>query len=225
MELNRRQSQFELFPSTSENLPGSKSTGYQFKDLTLSLENIIVLCIILVMALVLSFSFGVENGKNFYRAKEMNEGSTRIAQVQDDQNKLQSISQTRTAVTAPVSAAKVAVQPVKTGVQTSEKLPASDNVKTAENPNGLSDQPKPLPQRNLQEELIGRYTIQVASFKQKDLAIKEAQKLTSKGHKIFVIPKGSHSIVCIGNFGQKKEAEKILNKFKNKYGDSLVRRF
>ena len=64
MNINRkRQSQFELFPGASKNKPETGKPAYLTKDLTLSLENTIVLCIIFVMSLVLFFSFGVEKGR------------------------------------------------------------------------------------------------------------------------------------------------------------------
>ena len=64
MNINRKkQSQFELFPGASKSSPETGRPAYLTKDLTLSLENIIVLCIIFVMSLVLFFSFGVEKGK------------------------------------------------------------------------------------------------------------------------------------------------------------------
>lgn len=219
MDLHRRQSQFELFPSTSESSAQAKSSGYQFKDLTLSLENIIVLSIILVMVLVLSFSFGVEKGKNYYQVERSKPSHDAIVQSKPDVKQRFSVDSQVVTNNEPVTASgKVLVQPVSTP-------PVADVTAGVQNLKGLTDKPKETPARNLKEELIGQYTIQVASFKNKERAIQEAQKLTTKGHKIYVVPKGEHSIVCIGSFDQKKEAEKLLNKFKNKYGDSLVRRF
>lgn len=228
MEFNRRQSQFELFPATSENLTPSEKRGYRFKDLTLSLENIIVLSIILVMILVLSFSFGVENGKNFYRVQGLkSESNQNLAQSNHEiPVKSKGAFQPVKNVNTPAgSVDKLAVQPLKPAGLASDKLPLTSEKFKAVNVQKEIAEPPPTPKRNLQEELIGSYTIQVASFKKKERAVEEAQKLTQKGHQIFIVPKGSHSIVCIGKFSQKKEAEKILNKFKIKYGDSLVRRF
>lgn len=229
MEFNRRQSQFELFPATSENLTLAEKKGYRFKDLTLSLENIIVISIILVMVLVLSFSFGVENGKNFYRVRELKSQTSQDLAQSDREIPSKSKVAFQPVKNASLSAGsvdKLTVQSLKPARLNSDKLPGTSEKFKAINVQKEMAEPSPAtPKRNLQEELIGRYTIQVASFKKKERAVEEAQKLTKKGHQIFIVPKGSHSIVCIGKFSQKKEAEKVLNKFKNKYGDSLVRRF
>ena len=63
MSTSRRYSQFELFPDTQGKSAEPSGRASLIKDLTLSLENIIVLCILLLMFMVLSFSFGVERGK------------------------------------------------------------------------------------------------------------------------------------------------------------------
>ena len=60
---NIRHSQFELFPGNEVKVPESKKNYYLFRGLTMSLENIIVFCIISVMISVLVFSIGVEKGK------------------------------------------------------------------------------------------------------------------------------------------------------------------
>ena len=69
------------------------------------------------------------------------------------------------------------------------------------------------------------FTIQVASFKLRKNAQREADHLKSIGHEdAFVIPKGSYSIVCVGKFAQKVEAKKFSSKLSNRYNDFLVRR-
>jgi cell division septation protein DedD len=63
-------SQFELFPGSSSHLGAQASPSRPpIKDLTLSIENIIVLCIVLVMTYVLFFSFGVERGRRLKQAQ------------------------------------------------------------------------------------------------------------------------------------------------------------
>src|SRR5262245_4364396 len=63
MNINYKQAQFELFPGT----PGSSDeTGrprYLFAHLNLSMENIVILGIVILMTMVFIFSLGVEKGK------------------------------------------------------------------------------------------------------------------------------------------------------------------
>jgi len=63
MNINYKQSQFELFPGTTG---GSSDVGkprYLFANLTLSVENVVVIGIITLMTMVFAFSLGVEKGK------------------------------------------------------------------------------------------------------------------------------------------------------------------
>ena len=49
-------------------------------------------------------------------------------------------------------------------------------------------------------ELGSGYTIQLASYKSKSFAQKEAELLKKKGFVPLVIPKGSYTILCVGKF-------------------------
>ena len=68
------------------------------------------------------------------------------------------------------------------------------------------------------------YTIQVASFKLEKNALKEAESLKKDDYESFVVPKGSHTIVCVGKFLQQERAKILSKKLKKKYSDCLVRR-
>lgn len=73
-------------------------------------------------------------------------------------------------------------------------------------------------------EYIQNYTIQVASFLNRINAQKEAAILKRKGLSPLVLPKGKFSIVCVGNFAKRKEAESLLSKLKKQYQDCRIRR-
>ncbi|MCM8770429.1 MAG: SPOR domain-containing protein [Candidatus Omnitrophica bacterium] len=68
------------------------------------------------------------------------------------------------------------------------------------------------------------YTIQVASFKAKNEALKEVELLKKKGFDSVVLPKGKYLIVCVGNYPTKEEAKISLDKLKKKYQDCFIRR-
>lgn len=103
----------------------------------------------------------------------------------------------------------------------------------------LPEQPKTAPQVTPQvitaasvqaepaKKILGEasgYTIQVASYRTKKLAQKEAKDLTRGGFQVLVLPKGQFVVVCVGSFSDKKAAEVFLPKLKNKYNSSYVRR-
>ncbi|MBN1913498.1 MAG: SPOR domain-containing protein [Candidatus Omnitrophica bacterium] len=74
------------------------------------------------------------------------------------------------------------------------------------------------------QDSFSGYTIQVASYKTKKYAQKEAEQLKKKGYSALVLPKGRYIIVCVGNFSDKKAAQVLLPKLKNKYRTSYIRR-
>lgn len=68
------------------------------------------------------------------------------------------------------------------------------------------------------------YTIQVASFVNRKNAQKEADILKKKGLVSIVVSKGKFSIVCVGNFSKRQEAQVLLPSLKKQYRDCLIRR-
>ena len=71
---------------------------------------------------------------------------------------------------------------------------------------------------------IQNYTIQVASFLNKTNAQKEADNLKRRGMSALVLSKGRFSIVCVGNFVKREEAQLLLSKLKKQYQDCHIRR-
>lgn len=194
----RKQSQFELFPGSSSSGPETGKPARLTKDLTLSLENIIVLCIIFVMSLVLFFSFGVEKGK-------------RVAKVSVDIDRTQ-------------KAEKGALKSVESAAKTAQEERV---VFPVDIPKDLTKDSEPglREPREMNDEQERLFTIQVASFKLRKNARREADRLKSAGYgDAFVIPKGSYSIVCVGKFSQRGEAKDFSNRLHSRYNDCLVRR-
>ncbi len=74
------------------------------------------------------------------------------------------------------------------------------------------------------KEYIQNYTIQVASFMNRINAQKEADILKRKGLSPVVLSKGKFSIVCVGNFSKREEAESLLPKLRKQYQDCHIRR-
>lgn len=180
MNINRKgQSQFELFPGASKCGPETGKPAPLTKDLTLSLENIIVLCIIFVMSLVLFFSFGVEKGR---RAVVAPDGVHLAPKMK-----------------------KITLDPSGSGVKNTQKERV---VFPVDIPKGLTEDSDATPRQMQDDDQERLFTIQVASFKLRKNALREADRLKSIGHEdAFVIPKGSYSIVCVGKFAQRVEAK------------------
>jgi len=63
MSINFKQSQFELFPGSPGQPSDPDKKRFYLTNLSISLDNIIVMGIVSLMILILSFSLGVEKGK------------------------------------------------------------------------------------------------------------------------------------------------------------------
>lgn len=194
------QSQFEFFPGPSKNESHESPARnpFAFRGLTLSLDNLVVLCIIFIICLVVFFSFGVERGKRL--AAE---------QLKIDPIALDKVIKQKDALQEPVveQVHKISIE--------QEPKPASAAVPKEEDKREVLE-------LDIQEENL--YTIQVASFKLEKNAKKEADTLKGKGHETFVVPKGSYSIVCVGKFPEKMQAKTYTDKLDRRYKDYLIRR-
>lgn len=191
-----KQSQFELFPrekdDKSQIQPGN---SLKLKDLTLSVENIILLSIVFVMGCVLFFSFGVERGKRLAKRSQTTEKTVEYSQVE-----------TPVVPVVEEPQAKVEIDPLD-AVEEDEVREVIEVPKVEE---------IEIPQ-NL-------FTIQVASFKLEKNAREEAESLKKRGFEGYVLPKGSYSIVCVGKFSDRSKAKQFATKLKGRYNDYLVRR-
>jgi len=196
----KNQSQFELFPGVQEEQGESRKMFTQLKCLTLSLENIIVLCIIFVMSGVLLFSFGFERGKSLVKQdsshiKKINEVAHSTTEKKDVEIEV-SISEER-----EVPRIVIEQRPLQ---QEQDEAETTVDIRNA---------------------LENAFTIQVASFPKEKSAKQEAKVLKDIGYDIYVLPKGKYSIVCVGKFAQREEAKQFSAKLKDRYRDLYVRRF
>lgn len=74
-----------------------------------------------------------------------------------------------------------------------------------------------LPQR-------GSLTIQVASFKTRANALKEAENIKRMGLSAILLTKGGYLILCAGNFPNKEAAQPFVAKLNKRYGNCQLRR-
>jgi len=68
------------------------------------------------------------------------------------------------------------------------------------------------------------YTIQIASYKGREGAERESQRLRAKGFSPVILKKGDYSIVCVGTFTNKEKARSLLTQLRPKYRDCYIRR-
>ncbi|MFA5145200.1 MAG: SPOR domain-containing protein [Candidatus Omnitrophota bacterium] len=68
------------------------------------------------------------------------------------------------------------------------------------------------------------YVIQLASYKTITHAQKEAELLKKKGFSALVLPKGSYTVLYVGNFSNRETAQSMLSELKKRYNDCYIRR-
>lgn len=204
MNINYKQSQFELFPATTGSSAEVGKPRYLFANLTLSIENVVVIGIMTLMTMVFVFSLGVEKGKKItsfsFASGQLQPASTKKVPLVPA---VASTKEKTAAVNLPMKTLPAASTPINPAKKMPLVAPVASNLPSASN--------KP-------------YTIQVASFKEDQYAQKEASALKNKNLDSFVITKGNFFVVCIGRFSKKEEASGLLPKLKRTYNDCLVRR-
>lgn len=203
MSIDFPKGQFELFPGSSA--PASKSEKRKgfWLNLTLTLDNLIIMAVVMIMAMVVSFSIGVEKGKKYVRPKPEPEQS-------DSRAKINRVGQPP--VVDRVSESASAVPQPETVIRVMDELANEPQPSVVEEVTEIAQLP------------AGAYTVQVASFKKENQAREEATALEKKGYEIYVLPKGGYSIVCVGKFNRRNEAQLLSAQLKKRYKDCLIRR-
>jgi cell division septation protein DedD len=204
--------QFELFPgdnqSNSSNEPSNQSQ-FSKNRLVLTFENIVVLVMIFVITNVCFYAVGVKKGQKTTRIDFLSE-KINEDKVENNVIMFPSVAEKETeVVTIDIATAEAArTQPI-----------VSEDVTKVE----VLDVPE-LNEAIQQYKESAVYTVQVASFKLNQNALKEADELRKYGRETFVRRKGDYSIVCVGKFSQRDEADKFSKTLRSRYKDCIVRR-
>ena len=210
MNINYKQPQFELFPGSSASADDPTRPRYLLANLTLSVENLVVLSILGIMVAVFAYSLGVERGKHVmaseFKASALVESVTAQPAV---------VTAARQAAAAPAAvttvrqapASGVAVNAAPTAVKPAAAVPAAV----------IAQKPVQIPASAF------KYTIQVASYADEKFAKRAAVDLNKIGFETLVLQKGKYAILCVGKFNKKNEAMSVISKLKAKYEDCLVR--
>lgn len=203
----RKPTQFELFPKDKDAPVHAEHRTFFVGKLSLSIESITILMMAVVVIMVMSFSLGMEKGKRISK-------SSILRMLYPQRPTLEALSPS-----SPV--------PEEAKANIDNKI---DGDSPAPAPLARVDEGAPVPRasdspKGEEEKVVDKfYTIQVASFKKRAMAQKEAMQLQDKGYDIMVVPKGQYSIVCVGKFPVEEEAKVVSQELKKKYKDCLIRR-
>lgn len=68
-----------------------------------------------------------------------------------------------------------------------------------------------------------RYTIQLASYKTRSYAEREAEGLRKKGLSPLIVKKGDYMVLCVGKFSDKDNARPLLAELRKRYQGCYIR--
>lgn len=226
-----KQSQFELFPGAVGPSTDTKRAGFFRTTLTFSLDNLVVIAIVFLMFLVVAYSLGIERGKFVVRLKERPVHFKTVSALIAPKPLTITRVVARPAPRASppeamglrpvVPPSKVVIQPTSVkgmpqSVAHPRLLPKAENTIPSEKPTTGSDT---LPEKKVDNN----YTVQVASYANAQDAQQAVTDLKRRGIEATFMPKGKYTILCIGQFSEKPEAEKASRKLKRQFKDCLIR--
>ena len=80
------------------------------------------------------------------------------------------------------------------------------------------------PKENIVAAADKPFTVQVASYKARDLAEKEMARIKGMGYPVDITKKGDYFILCVGSFATKDAAKQTLAAMEKKYKGCMVRK-
>lgn len=192
-------SQLELFSSSRKEEQKSGSEN-RIPHFLWRYEKTLLIIICFIVTSIISFSLGVEKGK---RQASLNlNANLETASLQPTVTKQKTDAAIKVTLDGPKR------------TPNSSAAAKTDSIKK-ESPN--------LPMQAISPDV---YTIQVASFKDKTRAEREAERFKKKGLQSIILSKGQYTILCIGRFPNKESARALLADLKKqkRYNDCYLRR-
>lgn len=203
------QKQQELFEEfiIREKRKGSLFGSFKFKKpifpqqrltLSFSYETLIIMLIGIVLAASILFSLGVERGRSLETSSVISSPRATQPVNETTASEMIKISPANTIIDEPMEVQEVAaIKPVK-------KQEAVKTVSSA-----AEDKP---------------FTIQIASYKTRDLAERELTRLKNKGYSSDILKKGDYFILCVGSYAKKELANQALPSWERQYKGCIVRK-
>ena len=206
MNINYKESQIDFLSHVGGKAEEPARPRYMAAQMSLSLENLVIFAIVAIMVVIFAFSLGIERGKGVAL-------TTNEVPVSDGKSPVAASSGSGKADKVPGKAEakefKADTQKIKAVTFVAKAKPVAAPVAAA----------------NTKPVVTGAYTLQVASYKGIKSAQREADKLKQKGFdNVYVLPKGTYTIVCVGNFQNKEDASGVKRQLNNRYQGSVVRR-
>ena len=198
---------------------GSKRSFLSRHQLILTLDKALLIFLGLMVVFVLTYSFGVERGKRAMEKYVTSLFPTHSESFQPTDQEAESLG-----VSGNLQETVLTVKQEGTASTTTANLPSKPGPQGAALVPTLSGTPD-LWSVVTDTAKEGKYTVQLVTYKDEKLAVREVGRLKSKGHQGFVIPSGSFYQVCADYFETLSKARSLLRKFQEsgRYPDAFVR--
>ena len=167
------------------------------KGLIFSLDTIFFFLVIIVLLVIFSYVLGVERGKSLVRFMPQ-PGSEELNQ---------SLAQ-----------ADLEQAPPPQPMREDKALPQQETVPYDVQKDVEQEQSPP------DTDFAKKYVIQVASYKNENIAHRERQLLEQRGYFARLSQKGKYLVIFVGEYITKNEAKNHLDDLKNRYKDCFIRR-
>jgi hypothetical protein len=191
--------QLELFtPGANAGVLKPRSQNKAFLARFRAYDKAILMIIGIVVISIVSFSLGVEKGKQISMRKS--NAAFDVALVEKLPRAPLIRQQPAVKVQAPV--VQVAVKPATVAVTGNKSVVTAPSVQAT----------------------IGSYAIQVASYKTKSAALRESEALKKQGFVTTLLTKGDYIVLCVGNFNSKEKAQTMLPQLVKRYQGCMIRR-
>ena len=221
MNISYKERQITLFPDATPIPDESKRPHFTAAQLTLGVENLVILTIVSIMVILFSFSIGVERGKGIALRDMGQPVSVDKTSLVKDSGVPQAPAKSFWSLfgKAPANAVPSTDEETQNAQpsdsQGTDSLAGKAVAKVTDKATKVAGQPV---------KTGTAFTIQIASYKTEKGAQKEASTLKKKGYNdVFVLQKGSYMILCVGNFQRKEEASLLGKKLMGRYQDLRVR--
>lgn len=74
------------------------------------------------------------------------------------------------------------------------------------------------------KKVTAKYSVQVATYKDKNTANKDLDSLKKQGYYAFILPKDNFYQICVGTYGTAAEAKAGCEKMRSRYKDCFVKK-
>lgn len=200
----------DMEPDGSDLPPRSENIKQMFRVrvnplVSISLEQIFIAVIVLLILFVLAFMMGVLRGKSIQYRNHSTSVKTFVTPIAPAAvteaalagRDVRSIAPTRPNG-VPQTAPATNVAPKSTAARPSVQAFANDPAKP--------------------------YTIQVVTYRSEERALKEISYLQAKGYVPRMISLKGYSILCVGQYANRKEADRDVKSLKTRYKDCYLRK-